>query len=78
MSFKVKRVVIRRVHSWIRHMMLQQMQNHISNYVNHDGIISGMPLMRTRYVIKSTLQYMPEPRTVTKSAGSIQYDLTNI
>lgn len=78
MSSGPKRVTIRRVHSWIRHMMLQQMQNHTSSYVNHDGVISGMPLMRIRPVVGPTLQYMPDPRTVTQSAGSIQYDLTII
>lgn len=78
MSSRPKRVAIRRFHSWIRHMMLKQMQNHISSYVNHDGVISFTPLMRTRLVIGSTLQYMPEPRTVTRSAGFVQDDLTTI
>lgn len=77
MSTTIKRVAIRRVHSWIRHIMLQQMQNHQPNHVNHDGIITGMPLMRSRLVIGPVLQYMPGPRTRDKIAGELKYDLTN-
>lgn len=76
MSSTIKRVAIRRVHSWIRHMMLQQMQHHQPNYVSHDGIITGMPLMRSRLVIGPVLQYMQGPRTRDKIAGSIKYDIT--
>lgn len=50
--FKSRRkVAIRRVHSWVRHMILTNAQKHEFNAVNHDGIVSGFPLRRTRLVI---------------------------
>lgn len=67
-----KKIAIRRFHSWIRHIILLNAQKHEYNAINHDGIISGFPLRRTRLVIGPVLQYMPDPRTRTEVASKIE------